>query len=257
VPRHRQQANTNGDISSQGAIAAGNVRVEYAAPILSNEQHVATPEPTHHQHWYAEADWWVAGFTGALFLATVGLWIFTALLWRATKRAVQDSARGIKIASRTLKHSKKASERELRAYVTVKLMGISIPREGRAMAQVDIFNQGKTPAHDVIVLWSVCASGELTPEEIDSADTLASNPEESVMVIGPGDFRGANVIVKGFTPSEIAAIHGKKQYAWVIGRVEYKDAFGHRRRTRFCHRYQGQNTGADEGTYAPYGNSYT
>lgn len=48
--------------------------------------------------WYAMPDWWVAGFTGALFLATLGLWIFTALLWSATRRAVIDGVENIKLA---------------------------------------------------------------------------------------------------------------------------------------------------------------
>lgn len=41
----------------------------------------------------------VAGFTGALFAATAGLWIFTALLWRTTRRAVIDGEKAIKVAT--------------------------------------------------------------------------------------------------------------------------------------------------------------
>ena len=37
-----------------------------------------------------QPDWWVAIFTGLLFIATFGLWIFTALLWWTTRKAVAD-----------------------------------------------------------------------------------------------------------------------------------------------------------------------
>src|SRR5579862_4069769 len=65
-----------------------------------SEYHIAT-ETKGEGHWYTSAEWWTAGFTGLLFVATTGLWIFTALLWRTTRRAVIDGQQGIRTATST------------------------------------------------------------------------------------------------------------------------------------------------------------
>jgi hypothetical protein len=203
------------------------------AYILASQ--TAQKEPEEKLLWL-KADGWVAVFTLAL---TIG----TGLLWWATKGAISDA--------------REASERELRAYVMVKLRGARVVGENPEAA-VQIRNRGCTPAHDVVVLWSLWV-GSLKPErwEIDAANAKAGNPEDSEMVLGPGESRGANVNVKPFDANEIAAITAKTAYLYVVGRVEYVDAFGVNRHTRFCHRYQGTDTGPDAGTYGHYGNSYT
>jgi hypothetical protein len=51
--------------------------------------------------WYTNPDWWIAGFTGLVFVATTGLWVFTGFMWRTTRQAVLDSALGIDLANKT------------------------------------------------------------------------------------------------------------------------------------------------------------
>ena len=125
-------------------------------------------------------------------------------------------------------------------------------------ASIEIRNRGKTPAKDVSVLWATfVADADTTNENIDETDKLVSNPSTSEMLLGPGEHRAANVEVKTFDPEEIAAVRERRAYLWVVGRVEYFDAFDRHRFTRFCHRYQGPDLGPDAGTYGHYGNSYT
>ena len=60
-------------------------------------QHAATPQPEEKSHWNTP-EGWTAGFTGALFIATAGLWFFTALLWRTTRSAVIEGQQAITAA---------------------------------------------------------------------------------------------------------------------------------------------------------------
>jgi len=48
-----------------------------------------------HGPWQKEPEWWVAIWTFALFVSTTGLWFFTALLWKATRRAVMEGQEAI------------------------------------------------------------------------------------------------------------------------------------------------------------------
>jgi hypothetical protein len=50
----------------------------------SKSEQTINANPKHEGEWYANPDWWVAGFTAAL-------WFFTALLWLATRRTVVEA----------------------------------------------------------------------------------------------------------------------------------------------------------------------
>ena len=95
-------------------------------------------------------------------------------------------------------------------------------------------------------------------DDIDWYDERASCPEEDcAFVLGPGDKRGVKGNCTPFTPDEARAVLEGTHNLYVIGRVEYEDAFGEARRTRFCHIYSGLDLGKDGGVYGHYGNSYT
>lgn len=55
-------------------------------------------------------DWWMAGSTFVLTIATIALGVFTALLWKATNRAVRDTAEGLKVARESAAASQKQAE---------------------------------------------------------------------------------------------------------------------------------------------------
>ena len=121
--------------------------------------------------WYTRPDWWVAFFTGMLFLATVGLWIFTALLWRTTRRAVVDGEKAILVATQTSAAATRqvavmegSERRQLRAYVGVDKIAIECPGLNNPdykpepldipglihhdFIVITIKNFGQTPAYD-------------------------------------------------------------------------------------------------------------
>jgi hypothetical protein len=64
----------------------------------AQDNHSVAPKTEDEREWYTRPDWWVAGFTAALFIATTGLWIFTALLWLSTRRAVSEGQKAISAA---------------------------------------------------------------------------------------------------------------------------------------------------------------
>jgi hypothetical protein len=93
-----QSSKHHGD--AQGAYD-GSTNAPIIAQAQPPDQHAVAANPKEEGEWYAKPDWWVAGFTAALFIATTGLWIFTALLWLSTRRAVLEGAQAIKAAQCT------------------------------------------------------------------------------------------------------------------------------------------------------------
>ena len=64
----------------------------------AQDQNPVASKAKNEGNWYANPDWWVAGFTCALFIATSALWAFTALLWLSTKKLVMDEEKAINAA---------------------------------------------------------------------------------------------------------------------------------------------------------------
>jgi hypothetical protein len=79
----------------------GSVKAPSIQQHQSPGQHSVAPKPQGEGEWYTGPDWWVAIFTALLFLATTGLWFFTALLWRATRTAVLEGQQAISAAQRS------------------------------------------------------------------------------------------------------------------------------------------------------------
>lgn len=80
--KYAQEKGHNGDDNERGTAKAPLI-IQIQQP--ESQQEVAT-ETEEQGGWYANPDWWVAAFTGALFIVTAGLWIFTALLWDSTRK---------------------------------------------------------------------------------------------------------------------------------------------------------------------------
>jgi hypothetical protein len=109
------KANTAQEGQNSGTDQPGTKATPLVIQIDQSKGHEAiATEAKEEGHWYALPDWWVAGFTGALFMVTVGLWVATFLLWRSTNKAVVDASKGLRIAQQTLSHSREVSHRQLR-----------------------------------------------------------------------------------------------------------------------------------------------
>ncbi|HTZ21360.1 MAG TPA: hypothetical protein VMC06_10810 [Opitutaceae bacterium] len=105
--------------------------------VQTQNQNYIAPQSEEQRHWYANPDWWVAGFTAALFIATAGLWFFTGLLWRATNALVRSE--------------REIVEKQERPYLYV--FDVMMPRKSGPAGEkppsfmfYDVGNFGKAPA---------------------------------------------------------------------------------------------------------------
>ncbi len=203
------------------------------------------PESQYEGAWYARPDWWIAGFTFALFLATGGLWIFTALLWCETRGAGELNRRSLRIARRSLDQARATSAHELRAYVFVYYTRVK-PKESSdksdRFVRFKYANSGKTPAKNVRV------SARAIQVAAGSAVNLTNLPEASLMgPLGPEDERSRDVDIEVRNGSEGAETH-------LYGRIDYEDEFSRERWTTF-HTWSDHTTGKTMHT-AKDGNDY-
>jgi hypothetical protein len=126
----------------------------------SPNQYAVTAQPQHQGNGHSSAEWWVAFWTFALFMATTGLWTFTALLWWTTRRAVAEGQQAISAAQasadaaeRTVEAMEKTAARQLRAYVNIWDVTIIYTREEWSPnVKIKFKNAGRTPTGANIIL---------------------------------------------------------------------------------------------------------
>jgi len=152
------------------------------------------------------------------------------------------------------RESRKASERQLRAYLSVVIgQGGHIqdrPNGVRFEGSPIIRNSGQTPAYKVR-LWH---RAEVLPNNvIPNFDfTIVETNETSEATIGPQETRHMRVVVPGLIAD--VDVHGA-QYGvgpclWIWGLIKYEDAFGYARFTKFCQRLYWLHGGTVEGEYS-------
>lgn len=165
---------------------------------------------------HVNADSIVAVFTIVLAIATIRLWISTNRLWEGAERA---------------------SERQLRAYVSAKVESIMLEADGKTLrAFVKIKNRGQTPAFNV---------------KIPSAVNILPAPPQSFLVADELPFtdeqldRMARFTLSkdgktGNSPnSQIPSIDNVRKTAddqalYVFGLITYRDVFGEDHWVEFC-----------------------
>lgn len=133
-------------------------------------QHPIATEAEDYRQWYATPDWWVAGFTCALFLATAGLWLFTGLMWWETRKTVSMAIK--------------------RPWLFISGVCDLFERnvEDDVWTDVDyaVVNHGEAPAiiESVQCQFLFTDGREETPITVDQNHPLIVNP-----IIGPGEAR--------------------------------------------------------------------
>lgn len=157
-----------------------------------------------------QADTWVAIFTAALFVSTVGLWWATAT---------------------SIRHAREAVEIQLRAYVVVTHATITGLELGETpTARINLQNVGQTPANRVIS-WVAMTSGPYPDAPLidDPGDV-----ERSPTVLGTGVTYDLTVrLTDPLSSAELAElIHGSRA-VFVYGQIQYEDVFGKIRETTF------------------------
>lgn len=183
-------------------------------------------------------------------VATAGVLIFTGTLWRATERLWTSAERQIgnlqeqlmiaadaaETAQKTVAHMESAAERELRAYIGVRLLqrddgaNPTFDRVSGPWIALEIRNFGKTPAYKV-THWLTTAMGPPDwpgPFEDGSKQvsgfptTVQSDAGLQTASRGPKPLLGHP---EAWAQGELVA------YAW--GEVHYLDAFQKPRCTKF------------------------
>jgi hypothetical protein len=160
--------------------------------------------------WYARPDWWVAGFTGGLVIATSGLWIFTAFLWGSTKRLVSGS--------------EMTAERQLRAYVFVTQVRVIDPDSDNPSAEIMIKNTGQTPAYKVTV--EAAANRENFPPGIVIFTPTPVGPNTTRFVLGPEGTGMKTIPLTTLLNAEVMqGMRDGRAALYLWGEILYTDAF--------------------------------
>jgi hypothetical protein len=212
-------------------------------------QDSVTAETKQEGQWYTRPDWWVAGFTGALFFATVGLWVFTALMWRATKRAVDEGKTAIAAAQRSAQAAEVMAEAAIgielpRPYVHTITLNDNAPGEILESTLKDILkiprvrvvikNWGRTPTF----LEQESADIGISPLAPTSPGYRSSSSLDSGTVIEGRSVRS----LRDARYTEIISAEGVQNLLngatrlWVYGYVQYRDFLGDQHCMEFIHK---------------------
>ena len=199
----------------------------------AHDEHPISPKSENEGGWYTNPDWWVAGFTGALFVATTGLWIITGFLWASARQAIID---GEKAAS--------AFEAIERPYFVLKsLTGFQVRREQahREYVECTVTNIGRTPAL-LDHMWADFYYSDQPPNSprfhsFSGSPILGNIPfgsgktitkEIAIFIRGIDILRRNNSLIPNIEP-------GKALY--FIVRAAYNDVSGHPHETGACRIY--------------------
>jgi hypothetical protein len=220
--------------------------------------------------WYAKPDWWIAGFTAALFVATTGLWVFTAMLWHTTRRAVTGGEEAIKAAvasakaaseqavytERAVKISEETAMRQLRAYVGVDDVSFECPSESiqhyepmdidkkqpiyTDYTAITIKNFGSTPAKEVRVRSAILQTNYLGAiDDSNVIEDILTKTHQRGRETVPTLYLniGQPNINKEVIPDIrfISRARNKEITIYLAGRIYYRDIFDQAWSTMFCY----------------------
>ena len=166
----------------------------------------------------------VVRYTKYLFFATLGLAVFTTLLWRATWNLVTG-------AETTARH-------QLRAYVSIKGLGLGPDRWDRFGIQLRNF--GQTPAFVQSITMSRKILPFPLPDDYAFVDDIDPDPTPRT-VLNPG--QKFPVHCSEFDPMfdsvrddiiKKTLINGARTALYCYGTVRLKDVFGASRWARYC-----------------------
>lgn len=181
-------------------------------------------------------DGWIAVFTAVLTAATIGLGLFTYLLWRATLTAMKDASAGIAAAARSatiadeaLAHARevaaedtKRSRRTERAYVFGGVGDVAVSENRVNLElQIVVHNVGRTPAVLREIHWGLVV-GEL-PDAPPYASNTSSFRTEAALSAGQS---GPQLAIRlPFEPDTPFTL---------FGFVNYVDVFDESHISKFC-----------------------
>jgi hypothetical protein len=113
--------------------------------------------------------WWLAWFTFALAVSTVGLWIVT---WRDSDTQASDTQESLRLTREAAASSERALHVSERPWLAVDLsldtrgLVFGKPDSVRLMVNVDLTNAGRSPAVDIEIELAFCGRQSIASERL-------------------------------------------------------------------------------------------
>jgi hypothetical protein len=221
----------------------------------ATNQNAVAAQPQSQGEGKASAEWWIAFWTFALFLATTGLWFFTALLWWATRKALIEGQEAINAAKSSAKAAIEANKINQRLLVytnrpKIRVRNISVDLVKRPGYFDDVFvpnevisgkffmsNIGGTDAKIIGVLSHVLITNVPLPMDRPYEGRDGVPWHGHIIAAGdsyPSRFQSERML--GERESDDIQEGGNCQI-YVMGWILYEDIQGIRRRTAYCRKY--------------------
>ena len=178
----------------------------------------------------------VAAYTLVLAVATIGLWIFTWLMWRTTRRAVNDSAatsqRQGEEMQKSIAESKRAADiaeaslvKLQRAFVSVQQFSY-LSHLNTATGKIwwsfhtHWENFGASPTKNLRIFTGFYLESVDIPEAFEFDVTRTERP---ITFLGPkATLGGAEIHIEG---DDLVAVQNGTKFLYLWGRADYKDVF--------------------------------
>jgi hypothetical protein len=172
------------------------------------------------------------------------------------KKTWRESRRSADAASAALAHAQEASERQLRAYVSVSLGGVEGFLSGdQVYASIRVQNTGQTPATQLVAhLTTAIISQRYGKAQVLHLQGSAGKALGATLTMGAGEERYTHINRARFSNAQIESVRDGSKYFCVAGRVTYFDVFEKPRTSWFCHTYYGNDFSAIAGRYHAFGN---
>jgi hypothetical protein len=156
----------------------------------------------------------------------------------------------------TFIHAREATEKQLRAYITVEPGGVNAPSEGKLRAPLDIKNCGATPALRIMVFSKFAVVTD--PVNFDPGRGEGLVAEAGDASLGPNTNRFIfPYVLESFVKKHWPDIADRKKALVHFGYVYYNDVFEAGRRTNFAFYYWGDELSDVEAKRCRLGNDAT
>ena len=155
-----------------------------------------------------------------------------ACIYRRQNHIMATQAR---LARTSIEASKESSERQLRAYIGLKISDKhpAVVPAGSGYLEVIIKNNGLTPAHQIRAKGRVGAMDAELPNNFE-IEKIDPKKEPSRFVLGPQQ----EIPVKCYLGGNLTPVGSSRREMYIITRVEYVDAFDKPRFTTLCFTWQ-------------------
>jgi type II secretory pathway pseudopilin PulG len=186
----------------------------------------------------------IAAFTIVLALSTIGLWRATRDLYKAAEQQISVARDAADAAKDAAEHVRTVE----RAYVKLShKTGLTSEPTGLFFVKMQAKNTGRTPA--------TVTDMRVKPVLLSNADNLSPEPNyerkgsdthKAFLVANGSAYFGDNFSI---TPSQLAQVNDGTLKLYLIGYVDYIDAFGERHRGGYARLYDPSQPGPDNNLF--------